>query len=277
MILVTGATGNIGRELVRLLVAQHVAVRALVRDLTRPIDGVELVRGDLDAPETLPAAFTGVDRVFLLAPGPNIAAQDLAAIAAAERAGVAHVVLVSSGGVSTGTGSGPAHQPGEAALRASKLAWTILRPSEFMSNVLMSRDTIRGQGAFYAPTGGGRSAMIHPHDIAAVAARVLTTPGHEGQIYELTGPEALSRAELAGTLSEAIGRPITYIDIPDAVFREQLANAGAPAFLIDPVARFYALVKAGGAADVQPTVERITGARPRRFNDWARDHAAALR
>jgi uncharacterized protein YbjT (DUF2867 family) len=157
------------------------------------------------------------------------------------------------------------------------MAWTILRPGEFMSNARMWSRMIRDHGAFYAPTGEGRSAMIHPHDIAAAAAAVLTGPGHDHQVYPLTGPEALTRAELADALSRAVGKPIRYVEITDAAFREQMRAAGVPPFIIDPVARFYAQVKADGAATLEPALAKLTGSRGRTFATWARENAEAFR
>jgi uncharacterized protein YbjT (DUF2867 family) len=161
-------------------------------------------------------------------------------------------------------------------LKASGLAWTILRPNEFMSNAYFWRDTVKSQGVVYAPTGDGKHAAIDPLDIAAVAAKALTTSGHEGKTYALTGPEALSTAEQAAKLGAAIGRDVRHVDMPSAAFREQLANMGLPPVAIDPLANFYDLVRQGKLAYVHPTVEQVTGRPARGFADWARDHAAAF-
>jgi uncharacterized protein YbjT (DUF2867 family) len=280
MILVTGGTGNIGSELVRLLIAAGQKIRVLVRTPAKvqALEGkVEVAIGDLDKPETLAPALKGVERAFLLAGGPNVPAQETAFIRAAKAAGLKHVVMVSSGGVGKGLGSGPAHEPGEAELKASGLAWTLLHPWEFMSNLMWARQTIVEQGAIYSPTGQGRSCVIHPHDIAAVAAKVLTSEGHAGKTYELTGPEALTTAEMAARLSAAAGRPIQHVDIPDAAYREALAKAGLPPPVVDPMAKFYAAVKAGGAAGTLPTVQQLTGTPARTFDVWAKENAAAFR
>src|SRR6185436_14577142 len=126
----------------------------------------------------------GADKALMNA---NRTDQEMAFIEAAKKAGVKHLVQISSGGVSRGVGAGPVHEPSEKALRESGIPWTTLRPSEFMTNFLWLRETIVGQGSIYRATGDGKSAVIHPHDIAAAAARVLTTSGHAGRIYELTG------------------------------------------------------------------------------------------
>src|SRR5688572_8932238 len=152
MILVTGATGKVGGQALRRLVEKGLGVRAFVRDPAK-IEalglGVEAVAGDLDKPDTIPPAMAGVDQVLVVAGGWDIPAEDANVIAAAEAAGVGQLVLLSSLGVEAGVGSGPFHAPGEETLRSTGLSWTILRPGFYMANVLMGRDGIVGQGAFY--------------------------------------------------------------------------------------------------------------------------------
>jgi uncharacterized protein YbjT (DUF2867 family) len=279
MMLVTVSSGNVGGALIRRLAADGVPVRVLRRPESASAlpAGVEAVTGDLDRPASLRSAFAAIDTVFLLAPGPDVVAQEAVAIAAAAEAGVKRIVMLSSGGVEDEVGSGPLHAPGERALRATGMAWTILRPAEFMSNALMWSGMIRDHGAFYASTGNGRSAMIHPHDIAAAAAAVLTRSGHDHQHYPLTGPEALTRAELADALTWAVGKPIRYVEITDAAFREQMRASGVPPFIVDPVARFYEQVRAGGAARIEPALAKLTGDPGRSFAAWARENAEAFR
>lgn len=280
MILVTGATGNIGRELVRLLVTAGEKVRAMTRDRKNAEKlggGVEVFEGDLDRPESIAEALRGVDKLFLLAAGRNVPGEEANAIDAAKKAGVKHVVQVSTLGVAWNmVGSAPLHIDGEKRLKESGLAWTILRPGEFMSNAFMWQPSIKGQGAVYLPTGDGKQAFIHPHDIAAVAAKVLTTPGHAGKIYELTGGEALSAADCAAKLGAAIGKPVKHVDIPEAAFREQMAKFGAPPVLVETVARLYTDMRAGKTAAVLPTIQEVTGRKPRTFDDWAKENAAAF-
>ena len=281
MILVIGASGKVGGQAVRALVAKGLPVRTLSREPAK-IDalglGVEAVKGDLDDATTIPPALEGVEKVFLVAGGFDIPTEETNVIEAAEAAGVAHLVLLSSLGADAGVASGPLHAPGEARLRSSSLSWTILRPAVFMANALMWRDTIRAQGVFYEPTGTGRHAMIHPTDIGEVAAEVLSADGseHHGATHELTGPEAISSADCATALSAVLGTDVHHVDVPDEAFRDGMTKAGAPPPLVDSLARYYAMVKAGEFAMVTPTVESILGRPAQTFGQWAAENAAAF-
>jgi uncharacterized protein YbjT (DUF2867 family) len=279
VILVIGAGGKVGTPAVSRLVDKGLPVRALGRDPAKIAGmwpGVEAVAGDLDRPETLPPALEGVDKVLLVAAGADIATEEANVIDAATKAGVGHVVLLSSQGVIAGVASGPFHAPGEERVRASGLSWTILRPSIFMANAVLWRDTIRAQGAFYEPTGTGAHAMIHPADIGEVAAEVLASNGHEGQTYELTGPEAVTSADCAAALSTALGIDVRHVDIPDEAFREAMGAAGAPPVLVDSLARYFAMVKAGDFNRVTPAVPDLLGRPARSFAQWAKENAAAF-
>lgn len=279
MILVTGATGKVGGQALRRLVEKGLDVRAFVRDPAK-IEalglGVETAQGDLDKPETIPPAMAGVDKVLVVAGGWDIPAEDANVIAAAEAAGVGHVVLLSSLGVEAGVASGPFHAPGEEKLRASGLGWTILRPAFYMANAMMWRDTVVGQGVVYEPTGSGRHAIVHPADVGDVAAETLASDGHAGQTYELTGPVAISSADCAAALSGALGREIRHVDVPEEAFRAGLAQAGVPAPVADNLARYYAMVKAGEFKMVTSTVADLLGRPARTFQEWATENAGAF-
>ena len=280
MILISGATGKIGRELFRLLATSGEPVRVMARDPSKidTVSGtVEVVQGDLNQEATLAPALQKVDKVFVLSPGPDIPAQDSAMIRAAQQAGIRHLVMLSSLGVEHDAGSGPAHRAEERQLRDSGLTWTVLRPNGFMSNLFQWRATIQSDGAIYLPTGDGRHAYIHPFDIAAVAAKVLTSAGHEGKIHELTGGEALSTADLAAKLGAELGKPLRHVDVPDAAYKDQLQRAGLPPFLIESITRFYTLIREGQLAYITPAVEQLVGRAPRRFDDWARENVGAFR
>jgi (4-alkanoyl-5-oxo-2,5-dihydrofuran-3-yl)methyl phosphate reductase len=281
MILVTGATGTVGREVVAQLLVAGEKVRALSRDLSKAQfdDGVQLVAGDLTKPETLPAALAGVDRVFSLAVGPQIGAQEGNLAQASKKAGVRRIVNISVLGAGDSGRGGIAewHSAGERAIQNSGIPWTFVRPGAFMSNALFWRGSIKSFGKVFSNYGDGKTTPIHPRDIAAVAVRALTAPGHEEKAYPLTGPQAITVAEQVTILSDAIGKPIQYVSITDEVAREQMQKAGVPTPYIDALLPFGAHVRAGGAARVLDTVRQITSKQPLTFADWAREHADAFR
>src|SRR5215217_4525373 len=204
MILVTGATGTIGGEVARQLIAAGVKPRLLVRDpkKAREFEGkAELVQGDLAKPESLDAAFKGMQKLFLVSSGVDGRTLEKNAIAAARRASVQHVVKLSVIGADQSELTfSKWHAEVERALLDSGLKWTLLRPGSFMSNALFWLETIKSQGAFYDPQGEGKYSPIDPADIGAIAVKALTGPGHEGKAYTLTGPESLTLAQQAATL-----------------------------------------------------------------------------
>ncbi len=281
MILVTGATGTVGREVVAQLLASGQGVRALTRDPSKAaLDArVEVVAGDLARPGTLASAVAGAERVFSLALGPEVGVQERNLAAAAREAGVRHIVKLSvlGAGGDAPTGVAAWHDAGERALRESGLAWTFVRPGAFMSNALWWRGTIERQGKVFSSFGDGKLPVVHPRDVAAVAVRALTTPGHEGQAYPLTGPEALGTGEQVRILAAVLGKPIELVPITDAAAREEMRAAGMPAYLIDALTPFGEVVRSGKAAKVFDTLVRLTGRQPLTFADWAREHASAFR
>lgn len=281
MILMTGATGTTGRELVKLLQARGVPARVMTRDPNRlRAAGLEIVRGDLADAKSLDAALAGIERALLLsAPDPRSVELQGHFIAAAKRAGVKHIVKVSSIAAELDS---PCrflrwHGEIETRLKDSGIPHTNLRPSFFMQNLLWMADSIKAEGAFYAPSGNGRMGMIDVRDIAAVAFKALTEDGHAGNSYTLTGPEALSHAEAAEKLSRAIGRPVRHGDVSPSDFRTAMLGAGMPEWFADGLNELYAWVRDGGAERVTNTVAEVTGRPPIRFDEFARDCAAAFR
>jgi len=284
MILVTGATGNVGSQVLQQLRAAGQPVRAFVHDgetaARRFGGGVEIAVGDLNRPQTLEAALRGIDRLYLLAPlSPELQQQEANAIGAATRAGVRYVVKHSNIGAADDAGSRFQrwHRAGERLLEQSGMAWTFVRPTGFMSNALDWAATIKSQGAVYWPGGEGKLSVVDPRDIAAVAVKALTEPGHGGKAYDVTGPEALSTAEQVQTIATVIGRPITYVDIPDSAARASMVEMGMPASSVDGLLEFMALVRAGQAETVTDTVLQVTGQPARTFEAWVRENAAAFR
>jgi uncharacterized protein YbjT (DUF2867 family) len=281
MILVTGATGNIGRELARELDARGARFRVLVRDPARAAGlpgSAERAVADLDDPVTLRAAFAGVSRLFLLAPGIGTA-QTTAVIAAAGAAGVRHVVHLSSVDVlgHPVPALGRWHVEREAIIRAAGLPATFLRPGAFMTNALDWAPTIRDGGYVMDPVGPGRFAPVDPADIAAVAALALTRDGHQGQGYVLTGDEALTVAEQAAIIAVATGREIEVraVASPREAVRVRFP-AGAPPALAAAITERYALMRADTVGLRTGTVQELLGRPPRTFADWCARHASAF-
>jgi len=281
MILVIGATGTVGREVVAQLLLEGQRVRALTRDPSRARldERVKLIAGDLARPETLARAVEGSERVFSVALGPEGGLREGALARAARDAGVRHIVKLSVLGAGGNARSGVAswHDSGERAIQESGIAWTFVRPTAFMSNALWWSDTIRSEGRVFSNFGYGKLAVIHPRDVASVAVRALVSPGHEGKAYPLTGPEALGTDEQVRILAAAIGRPIEYVPVDDDAALERMRMAGMPAYLIDALLPFGEVVRGGRATRVSGVVKQLTGRQPLTFAEWAREHAAEFR
>lgn len=278
-ILVTGATGNVGREVITQLVSAGSPARAFVRDAQtlRLLEGVEVAEGDLSAPETLERALTGIEEVFLVWPflTSDGAPAALATIAGADR----RLVYLSSSGVNEDAElqSDPInqlHADMESLIEASGLEWTILRSTTIASNALGWAGQIRRgdvvRGPDVAPT-----AVIHQGDVAAVAVRVLTGDGYSGAKHVLTGPQVLSRAEQVRIIGEAIGRPLRFEKVPVQVAREQMLADGRPPALVEAL---LASVDTRPASNVvTSTVQQITGTAARTFREWATEYADDFR
>jgi uncharacterized protein YbjT (DUF2867 family) len=281
MILVIGATGTVGgRVLVRLREA-GTAVTALVRDPFSDAGralrdaGVEVAIGDLERPETLASALGEVDHVFLMVPsGPRQVEQAVNAIEAARHAGVQGLVMLSCllAAEDSPVAFGRAHWRGEQHLARSGLAYTILRPNYYMHNLAVFASGVRERRELRAPAGDARVSMVDPADVAAVADRALTEAGHTGQTLVLTGPQALSFAEVAEQLSLLVGATVRYVPSTPEEERRRLRAAGAPAWLAEDTAAMYDLLRAGAGAAVTPVVADLVGAPPRPFADFAREH-----
>ena len=282
LILVTGATGTIGSEVVKQLVEAGHRVRALVRDLAKAArlrDGVEIVVADLSRPETLPVAFTGVDTVFVASNGLDIAALEGNAYDAASKASVKRIVKLSGRHLDADfmqrTPLATSQNASEERLRHLGVAWTILRPGAFASNFLLFID--RAQWVVALPVGDGQDTPTDPRDIAAVAVLALTRPGHAGKTYEITGPAFMSYGDMVAKIAAAIGRPLRLVDLPFEVVRDGMVAAGVPLTQADGVMRYFEEgVKAGKIYPPTPTMAELLGRPPRSFDDWVRDHVSAL-
>jgi uncharacterized protein YbjT (DUF2867 family) len=281
-ITVTGSTGTIGAEVVRLLSTAGTATRALYRDIrkTRPAPNVTWVRADLGDPRDLRAALDATDRLFLLTGNDrDFARTQLTVVRAAEDAGVRHLVKLSALGASDHSHSTIArdHWAVEQAIQATRMQWTLLRPHAFMQNWLAEHAaSVRAEGVLYAPIGDGRVPFIDARDIAAVAVAVLLQPdAHRAKKYFLTGGAAVSYHDVARALSDATGREVRYQPISMEAARARLMARGTDPELIDAMLAIAAYQKAGGpTSTLSPTVQRLLGRPPRTIRDFARDYAS---
>jgi uncharacterized protein YbjT (DUF2867 family) len=267
-ILVTGATGNVGRHVVSQLREMGATVRALARNPK----GIDVVRGDLTDPDTMYAALDGVESVFLL--WPLMTAEAAPAVLDVIAKQARHVVYLSSMSVRDDREPWANGLWGEVehAIEHSGLAWTFLRAGGFATNTLGWADQIRDEGIVRWPYGGAARSLIHERDIAAVAVRALTEDGHVGAKYVLTGPEAVTQAEQVRIIGEAIGRPLRWEELPPDEARRQLIAAwGDPAF-VDGALDYWATL-VGEPEPVTRTVEEVTGVPAHTFREWAIDHA----
>ncbi|PSL53488.1 uncharacterized protein YbjT (DUF2867 family) [Saccharothrix carnea] len=271
MIVVTGATGNVGRPLVRALVEAGEQVTTVSRGASaRP--GVRHVRADLTRPESLTPALEGATALFLLASGDFTANNGAALGAVLELArDVERVVLLSSQGVGTGR-----HAPDlEEAVTRSDLEWTVLRPGGFASNSYAWAGTIREQRSAAAPFADVALPVIDPDDIAGVAAAALREAGHGGQTYVLTGPEAITPRQQVAAIGDAVGEPVRFVELSRAE-----ARAGMTAFMPEVIADATLDILGTPTADeqrVSPDVERVLGRPAGSFADWAARNAAAFK
>jgi uncharacterized protein YbjT (DUF2867 family) len=279
MILVTGATGRIGVELIKRLSERGEHTRAFVRDQSRgqaiALPGIEFAQGDFNKPATFDAALEGVDRLFLLIPSSaNVEEQQRKFVDAARRSKVRHIVKLSQ--LQADKNAAGRFQRDHGAVEnhivRSGISHTFLRPNLFMQGLLNFRSTI-SEGAFYAAAGSAKISIVDVRDIASVAVRVLTEPGLEGKVYDITGPEALTHADMAEQLSRALGKRISYVDIPREAMRDALLGVGLPAWQAEGVVEDYDLYRRGEAAMITSTVQAVTGRKPISFFQFAQDYA----
>ena len=267
-ILVTGATGNVGSVVVDLLQARDVHIRTLPPE-PRPLD-----------PASLVAAADGVDAVFLSCGNvPEQVDFECTVIDQAARAGVRRIVKLSAQGADPA--ASPAywrwHAQIEQHLRTSGVPSVVLQPSFLMSNLFAATEHVRTQGMLFAPAGDAAITMVHPADVAAVAAVALTTDGHDGETHLVTGPEAIGYARVAADLSVATGRPVGYAAIPPEAARESLLAAGLPDFVVAQLLEVFAALRRGEQSVTADTVQRLTGWAPQTFATWAATYADAFR
>lgn len=279
MILVTGATGTVGSEVLASLLPDHTSeVRALTRNANAVFPaGVEKVVGDLGSGD-MESPLRGVEAVFLLTDGLHIADHERRLATAATQAGVQRIVKLSalSVGHRCTNPITTAHRAGEEAIRATGLGWTFLRPTAFMSNALNWAATVASAQTVYAPFAGGRTAVVDPADIGAVAAACLTQDGHDHRIYELTGPEPLTPSDQVAVLSRVLGRTLSYVEADPAAVADQMASYRMPAALAHAVVELLRASQEPFNSHPTSDITTVTGRPARTFFDWADGHRATF-
>lgn len=283
MIVVTGPTGNLGPAVLDELRLRGAAVRALAHTAASRATieryGAEAVDADLDEPDTVEAAMMGCDRLFLLSPlHPAQPQREAAAIDAAKRAGIGHVVALSIMGADHASPVAFCrwHAAIDEHLAGSGLGYTILRPAGFMQFHLLPVQTVKAANSWFGMTGDGAAAYVDIKDVAAAAAVVLTSSGDSGHTYDLTGPEAITLPRAATELGAAIGRDIAYIDLPAEAFHANLVGLGLPPWLIEAVVALNGAVREGHAATVTNSVEQLTGRPARSYREMLGSHTDAF-
>lgn len=277
-ILVTAATGTVGRHVVRALTERGAPVRAFVRDPGRAAHllgpEVEVAAGDLADPASVHRAMSGVDRLFLACGNvPGQVELENAAIDAAAAAGVSRVVKLSGPDADIAS---PLiferwHGEIERHLAASGLPAVRLRPRTYMTNLMAYAGSIAQSGMLFAPAGTAAISFIDPRDVAEVAAGALLGAGQEGRAYTLTGPEAVTFERVAKELSAAIGRPVGYVAVGDDDARRAMIGDGLPPMVADAIVAIFASQRAGSMADTTDAVRELTGRTPRSIADFARE------
>ena len=278
--LITGATGDVGSKVVDLLIQRGNRPRVFVRDTNKAQsrfgNRVDICLGDLANAESLRTALKGVDVLFLVNSGPEIPVRDELAANLAKAAGVRHLVKLSSMDVQQGLAIGAWHEQGEAAIRTSGIPFTFVQPTGFMSNLLAWANSIKQEGVVRSSTGDGKRAFIHSDDIAAVATEALTTSNYLGQSLPITGPEALSFAEVTATIATAIGRQLTFQPISDEEARQRYSAISASTEETEAHVSLWRAIREGRLATVTDTVERILGRKPIKLNQWLTENTAAF-
>jgi uncharacterized protein YbjT (DUF2867 family) len=275
--LITGATGNTGSAILSVLVGRGVRTRAMVRREVGGIPATEVAVADLDDPAAVAAALDGVTTAYLVTPSSERAEEQQIRFAdLAAKAGVGRLVVLSQLGAAEDS---PVrflryHGAVERHVRELGIGYTFLRPNLYYQGLYAMAAPIAA-GRLMAPIGAARVSAIDVRDIADVAAEALTDERHAGRTYTLTGPDALTHAELAAALTQALGHQVTFTDVPSDVFAEALRGV-LPLWQLDGLLEDYAHYSRGEAAAVTPDVYEVTGHQPRGFADFARENRAVF-
>jgi uncharacterized protein YbjT (DUF2867 family) len=281
MILVTGATGNVGSEATRLLAARQHPTRILVRDHSPASpgagDGVtEIAIGDFDHPDTLDAAMQGIDTVLLVSPA--VPAQEIAVVDSAVRHGAAHIVKITSKASADSLVDRRRGQAEiEAHLQTCGLPYTLLRSNAYMQNLLALAPMIKQTQGFVMSAGDGQVGMIDARDVAAAAAAIVAAPApHALKTYWLTGPDLITYTDVAQELTDALGHPVEYRRNSPDEHREAMIRAGLPEPVATSNAQAFSLIAQGDAAWLSDDVASLTGNRPRDLHAFIADNVNAF-
>ena len=283
MILATGASGNVGGEVLRQLIAARQPVRAMYRSQSEAAKApkrAETVVADFADTASLERALEGIEKVYLVCgPVPELVKLETNAIEASKKKKIKHLVLNSALGAGTFDASFPRwHRQVEKVLEGSGVPYSIVRPNSFMQNVLnFYAPTIRKEGRFYAAMGKARVSFIEVRDIAAVIVKLLTTSGHDGKTYELNGPEAVTYSELAAKISAAAGRPVQYVDLPAAELGKAMLGTGMPQWLVDALLELQRYYNEGRGGEVDDVVKKIIGRAPINLDQFLRENVEVFR
>jgi len=279
--LVTGATGDVGSRVVMHLLARDIRPRVFVRDGQRARarfgDRVEIAQGDLGDAASVREALRGIDRLFLVNVGQDLAVRDELAAAVARAAGVRHLVKLSTMDVPLNVGTGVWHSRGEAAIRESGIGFTFVQPAGFMANALAWAPAIRSGSVIRGATGDGQFACIHSQDIADVATAALTTEAFTGQSLPITGPEALSYPEMVARIGAAVGKQLRFLPISDEEERQRWIERGESPESADYHLDIFRAIREGRRGQITDTVQRMLGRAPISFDRWISENAAAFR
>lgn len=288
-ILVTGATGTVGSEVVKQLSDKGKIIRAATRSASdntfRNLNSVQVVQLDYNNPGTLATAFKGVEKLFLLTP-PQSTTVDFTSnlVREAKKAGVKYIVKQSVMGADAEPDITPTpirlHRQAEKIIEESKIPFTFLRSNSYMQNfVNFYGHSVKTQGAFYVPAGDARISFVDVRDIAAIAVHALTSTNgkHEGKAHNITGGEALSHGQAAEILSEQLGKKVNYINVSDEDARKGMKDRGMDEWLINSIIELFEFAKAGHWSAISPVTEQITGNKPISFSQFASDNAASFK
>jgi uncharacterized protein YbjT (DUF2867 family) len=274
--LITGATGDVGFRVVQHLLKRKIRPRVLARNEAKARlrfeEAVDIFAGDLSEPESFREALEGIDTLFLVNVGPEIPERDEAAALLAKGARVKKIVKLSSLDVEHGLAIGAWHEKGEAAIRASGVPFTFVRPTGFMSNLLAWAHAIKTEQIVRSSTADGRRPFIHSEDIAAVSVEALLTDTYLNQVISITGPDSISFGEATAIIADAIGRPLRYESISDKEAGERYAKLSGSLEETEAHVALWRAIRQGRLAGVTEDVEQILGRKPIALGQWAAEN-----